>query len=102
MVEDSPSINYVLPDFYKFCYRSSLVAHNIAFDYGFLSQIAKKMCYNFDNEQLDTLTIARSKLLGLRNFKLETIAEKLGVSLVGAHRAVNDAMATAKCFLKLL
>ncbi|MBQ8431133.1 MAG: hypothetical protein IJX26_04285, partial [Clostridia bacterium] len=56
----------------------------------------------FDNEQLDTLTIARSKLLGLRNFKLETIAEKLGVSLVGAHRAVNDAMATAKCFLKLL
>ncbi|MBQ8430421.1 MAG: 3'-5' exoribonuclease, partial [Clostridia bacterium] len=60
MVEDSPSINYVLPDFYKFCYGSSLVAHNIAFDYGFLSQIAKKMCYNFDNEQLYTITIARS------------------------------------------
>ena len=102
MVEDSPSINYVLPDFYKYCYGSSLVAHNIAFDYGFLSAIAKKMCYNFNNPQLDTLNIAREKLLGLKNFKLETIAEKLGVELVGAHRAVNDAMATAKCFLKLI
>lgn len=102
MVEDAPSINYVLPDFYKYCYGSGIVAHNIAFDYGFLSQIAKKMNYNFDNEQYDTLNLARTKLLGLKNFKLETIAERLGVSLVGAHRAVNDAMATAKCFLKLL
>jgi len=102
MVEDSPSINYVLPDFYKYCYGSALVAHNIAFDYGFLSNIAKKMNYNFDNEQYDTLNMARQKLLGLKNFKLETVAERLNVSLVGAHRAVNDAMATAKCFLELL
>ena len=102
MVEDSPSINYVLPDFYKYCYGSALVAHNIAFDYGFLSQIAKKMNYNFDNEQYDTLNMARQKLLGLKNFKLETVAERLNVSVVGAHRAVNDAMATAKCFLELL
>ena len=64
--------------------------------------MAKKMNYNFDNPQYDTLALARQKLLGLKNFKLETIAERLGVSLVGAHRAVNDAMATAKCFLKLL
>jgi len=102
MVEDSPAINYVLPDFYKYCHGASLVAHNISFDYGFLANIATRMGYNFDNPQFDTLNMAREKLLGLRNFKLETIAERLGVSLVGAHRAVNDAMATAKCFLKLL
>lgn len=102
MVEDSPSINYVIPDFYKFCYGAGLVAHNIAFDFSFLNEIAKKMNYNFDNPQYDTLNMARQKLLGLKNFKLETVATRLGVSLVGAHRAVNDAMATAKCFLKLL
>lgn len=102
MVEDSPKINYIMPDFYKYCYGCGLVAHNISFDYGFLSQVAKKMSYNFDNPQYDTLNMARQKLLGLKNFKLETVAERLGVSLVGAHRAVNDAMATAKCFLKLL
>jgi len=102
MVADAPAINYVLPDFYKYCYGCGLVAHNIAFDYGFLSAIAKKMQYNFDNPQYDTMVLARNKLRGLKNYKLGTICEYLGVSLVGAHRAVNDCLATAKVFLKLI
>lgn len=102
MVADAPAINYVIPDFYKYCYGCGLVAHNIAFDYGFLSNIAKKMMYNFDNPQYDTLALARKKLLGLKNYKLGTITDALGVSLVGAHRAVNDCLATAKAFLKLI
>lgn len=102
MVADAPAINYVLPDFYKYCYGCGLVAHNIAFDYGFLNAIAKKMQYNFDNPQYDTMNLARNKLKGLKNYKLGTICEYLGVSLVGAHRAVNDCLATAKVFLKLI
>ena len=101
MVADAPAINYVLPDFYKYCYGCSLVAQNIAFDYGFLNAIAKKMQYNFDNPQYDTMVMARNKLRGLKNYKLGTICEYLGISLVGAHRAVNDCLATAKVFLKL-
>ena len=102
MVADAPAINYVLPDFYKYCYGCSLVAQNIAFDYGFLSAIGKKMLYNFDNPQYDTMIMARNKLRGLKNYKLGTICDYLGVSLVGAHRAVNDCLATAKVFLKLV
>ncbi len=102
MVENAPAINYVLPDFYKYCYGCGLVAHNIAFDYGFLSAIAKKMMYNFDNPQYDTMNLARAKLKGLKNYKLGTVCDFLGVSLVGAHRAVNDCLATAKAFLKLI
>ena len=102
MVAGAPAINYVLPDFYKYCYGCGLVAHNIAFDYGFLNAIAKKMQYNFDNPQYDTMILGRNKLKGLKNYKLGTICEYLGVSLVGAHRAVNDCLATAKVFLKLI
>ena len=102
MVADAPAINYVLPDFYKYCYGCSLVAQNIAFDYGFLNAIGKKMLYNFDNPQYDTMIMARNKLRGLKNYKLGTICDYLGVSLVGAHRAVNDCLATAKVFLKLI
>lgn len=102
MVADAPAINYVLPDFYKYCYGCSLVAQNIAFDYGFLNAIGKKMLYNFDNPQYDTMVMARNKLKGLKNYKLGTICDYLGVSLVGAHRAVNDCLATAKVFLKLI
>ena len=102
MVADAPAINYVLPDFYKYCYGCTLVAQNIAFDYGFLNAIGKKMLYNFDNPQKDTMIMARNKLRGLKNYKLGTICDYLGVSLVGAHRAVNDCLATAKVFLKLI
>ena len=102
MVADAPEINYVLPDFYKYCYGCGLVAHNIAFDYGFLSAVGKKMLYNFDNPQFDTMILSRNKLKGLKNYKLGTICEYFGVSLVGAHRAVNDCLATAKVFLKLI
>ncbi len=102
MVADAPAINHVLPDFYKYCYGCALVAQNIAFDYGFLSAIGKKMLYNFDNPQYDTMVMARNKLRGLKNYKLGTICEYLGISLVGAHRAVNDCLATAKVFLKLV
>lgn len=102
MVKDAPTINYVMPDFYKFCYGSTLVAHNIAFDISFIHNISKKLSYNFDHENMDTMLIARQKLPGLKNYKLGTIVEKLGVVLDNAHRAINDATATAKVFIKLM
>ncbi len=102
MVKDAPSINYVMPDFYKFCYGSTLVAHNISFDIGFVYAAAKKLSYNFDNPLKDTIEMARQTLPGLKNYKLGTVIERLNIVLENAHRAVNDATATAKVFVKLM
>ncbi len=102
MVKDAPTINYVLPDFYKFCYGSTMVAHNIAFDISFIHNAGKKYSYNFDNPTMDTMIMSREKLKGLKNYKLGTVVEKLGVILDNAHRAINDATATAKVFIKLM
>ena len=102
MVKDAPTINYILPDFYKFCYGSTMVAHNIAFDISFIYAAAKKLSFNFDNQLMDTLEMSRKKLPGLKNYKLGTVVQKLNVVLDNAHRAVNDATATAKVFIKLM
>lgn len=102
MVKDAPTINYVLPDFFKFCHGAALVAHNIAFDIGFVHAIAKKLSYNFDHANIDTIELAKKLLPGLKNYKLGTVVEKLGISLENAHRAVHDATATAKVFIKLM
>ncbi len=102
MVADAPTINYVLPDFHKFCYGCTMVAHNTAFDISFIYAAAKKLSYSFDNELMDTLEMSRNKLPGLKNYKLGTIVEKLGIVLENAHRAVNDAVAAAKVFIKLM
>ncbi|MBE5741353.1 MAG: hypothetical protein E7351_02375 [Clostridiales bacterium] len=102
MVENAPTINYVMPDFYKFCYGSTLVAHNIAFDISFVHNISKKLSYSFDHQTKDTMAMAKEKLPGLKNYKLGTIVERLNVVLDNAHRAINDATATAKVFIKLM
>ena len=102
MVKDAPTINYVLPDFFKFCYGSTMVGHNVSFDIGFIYAISKKLSYNFDNQLIDTIEMARNKLPGLRNYKLGTVVERLGIILDNAHRAINDATATAKVFIKLM
>ena len=101
MVENAPTINYVLPDFYKFCFGSTMVGHNVSFDISFIYNIAKKLSYNFDNPLMDTLEMARAKLPGLKNYKLATVVDKLNIVLENAHRAINDATATAKVFIKL-
>lgn len=101
MVKDAPTINYVMPDFYKFCDNAIIVAQNTAFDMSFIHNISKKLSYNFAHKTMDTMEMARQKLPGLKNYKLGTIVEKLGIVLENAHRAIHDATATAKVFLKL-
>ena len=102
MVKDAPTINYVMPDFYKFCDGAIIVAQNTAFDMSFIHNISKKLSYNFDHPTMDTMVMARQKLPGLKNYKLGTIVEKLNISLENAHRAIDDATATAKAFIKLM
>ena len=46
--------------------------------------------------------MAREKLPGLKNYKLGTIVSRLNISLENAHRAIDDATATAKAFVKLM
>ena len=103
MVADAYSINQVFPDFFKFCEGSIMLGHNaMDFDFKFVDNVAKIMGYKMPEERLDTLLIAREKLSHLRHHNLKTICGYLGVDLVGAHRAVNDTVATAQVFLKLL
>ncbi len=102
MVKDAPAINYVIPDFYKFCDGAIIVAQNTGFDMSFIHNISKKLSYNFDHQTMDTMIMARQKLPGLKNYKLGTIVERLNICLENAHRAIDDATATAKAFIKLM
>ncbi len=91
-----------LQDFYKFTRGAILTGYNIAgFDMRFLRGQGKSCRLNFDNEIIDTIDLARKYVFGVKNYKLGTIAEKLGVKLDNAHRAVYDAMATAEVFIIL-
>ena len=79
-----------------------MVGYNsISFDSVFLNRAGKSVGINFDNNQIDAFLLARQKLKGLKNYKLSTVAKNLEVSLIDAHRALNDVIATAGVFMKL-
>lgn len=101
MVKDAPLLEDVIPDFYKFTKNAVLVGQNVQFDFGFIDYYSRQIDYLFTNEMEDTMNIAKKHIF-LRNYKLKTISEALNVPLINAHRAINDAMATAKVFIKLI
>ncbi len=100
-VSGKPEINDVMIDFYKFTEGAVLVAQNIQFDYSFISAYGKPLNIYFENKQYDTLLLARKYCPDLKKFSLDKLTEHLGVELNNAHRAINDAIATAEVFVKL-
>jgi len=100
-VKGAPLYSEALADFYKFTRGATLVGYNVYFDLGFLYAYGKKSAYNFDNPIMDVFKLAQFGVKGVKNYKLKTVAEKLGVTLDNAHRAVFDALATAEVFIKL-
>ncbi|MBR3635099.1 MAG: PolC-type DNA polymerase III, partial [Lachnospiraceae bacterium] len=102
MVKDAPPIEEVLPKFAQFVNGSILVAHNARFDTSFIFEFASRLGLVFDDTFVDTLELARDLLPHLPKYKLDVVCNDLGVSLEGHHRAVNDAEATAECFIKLM
>jgi DNA polymerase III epsilon subunit family exonuclease len=101
-VEGCPTIEKVLPDFFKFCDGSIMVSYVIDFDFNFISHYGKLYGYTFTNETFDAFVLAKQRVKGVKNYKLVTIAKELGVELENAHRAVFDAVATAEVMINLL
>ena len=102
MVKNAPKIGEIIGDFLKFCEGCVLVAHNAAFDTGFIEKAAKDNGVEYNFCVLDTLMLARCMYPDLHNFRLDTLTKHLGVMLENHHRAVDDAKATADVFVKML
>ena len=99
MVRDCKSIEEILPEFTDFCGDAVLVAHNAAFDMGFIKEAAKEP---IAQSYIDTVELARALMPELSAHKLNVVAPALGISLEGHHRAVNDAEATAQVYIEFI
>lgn len=101
MVAGAPTYEEVMPDFYKFCSGSILVGHNIeGFDFKFVEYYCARLGYILDRKMIDTIPLAQ-ELLFLSNYKLNTVADKFNI-VFNHHRAIDDALATAKIFIELI
>lgn len=98
MVKDAPKIEEILPKIIEFFGDSVLVAHNADFDTGFMRNVFKENGYVFDYTYLDTLLLAKMLFQDFAKYKLTYIAEKLGIKVEVAHRALDDVKTTLKVF----
>jgi len=102
MLRGQPDIAKVLPAFHAFCSDTVLVAHNAAFDMRFLELKEERTGVAFRQPLLDTLLLSAVVNPGQDLHRLESIAERLGVNVVGRHTALGDAYVTGEVLLRLI
>jgi DNA polymerase-3 subunit epsilon len=102
MLKGQPTIDKILPLFSGFCEDTVLVGHNAAFDMRFLHLKEQSTGVRFTQPVLDTLLFSEVIHPNQQVHTLEAIAERLGVSIIGRHTALGDAITTGEVFLKMI
>lgn len=80
-----------------------ILGHNLSFDIGFIRSEFSRLGLPWPQTyaEIDTLLLARSVLPELSRYKLEMIANFFKIPL-NAHRAEDDAIATAQVFCEMI
>lgn len=103
MLREAPAGPQALAALRDFIGDTVLVAHNAAFDLGFLKVgFRKHLQQEVQNRVIDTLGVARVALPQLKNHKLDTLVKEFKIELANHHRAVDDAAATGKLWQILM
>jgi DNA polymerase III subunit epsilon len=101
-LDGQPALEEVLPVFARFAEDTVLVGFNVTFDLRFFELKEAASGIRFENPVLDTLTLSVVAQPEQEDHSLEAIAGRLGVSLVGRHTSLGDAILTGETFLKLV
>lgn len=104
-IKTARPIYEVFPDFMKFVGDSVLVGYNCkAFDSHFMARAGRYSGIIIENKYFDVMSYAvrKKKEVGItKKTTLEKIANMFEIENPQAHRALADAITTAKVFLKL-
>jgi DNA polymerase III epsilon subunit family exonuclease len=102
-VADSPRFEEIAPEVIEAVKGRVFVGHNVGFDWRFVcSEVERCTGNTLVGRQLCTLRLARRFLPQLPSRSLGALAHYFGVEMVTCHRALDDAMATAKLLIHFL
>ena len=102
MVKDAETIDKVMPKVLEFMGDSVLVAHNADFDIGFMKYNCEQLGLKFEYTHIDTLRLAKAIFPEFTKYKLGIIADKLGIKVDVAHRALDDVKTLVAVFKEMI
>jgi DNA polymerase III subunit epsilon len=102
---DAAPAHEILPAFLSFLGNpgtTALLAHNAAFDAGFLGrELGRAGILAPSHSLFDTLALARRRLPQLASHRLDNLARVLGLDSTDAHRALADSLRVKAIWLHL-
>lgn len=102
MLANGIPISTALEKLTEFVGSYPILLHNVSFDCEFLQNEARRNKVKlFTNQCLDTLSLARRKVRGVKTYSLTVLCEHFGIDVSGAHRALTDCHLTMKLYEKL-
>ena len=92
----------MLPAFHAYARDTVLIAHNASFDLRFFELKQERVGVVFDQPVLDTLLLSAVVHPQQESHRLEDIAARFGVPVLGRHTALGDALLAAEVFVRML
>ena len=104
MLTTAPKFAEIVEAWLSFIGDAVLVAHNSSFDLPLLNREIARVFpgYRLSNCDLCTVDLARRLVPQLESHKLDSLAAYFGFEIPRRHRAGDDALATARVFVRLL
>ncbi|HXH32339.1 MAG TPA: 3'-5' exonuclease [Bacteriovoracaceae bacterium] len=102
-VSHSPRIEEVIDEIIGYIGTDILVAHNTSFDVPFLNGVLKKLQKpTLDNKVICTNIMTKYMIPDIMSSNLNYMSQIFGISHSQAHRAIEDARATAMLLLRYM
>ncbi|EJL73702.1 3'-5' exonuclease [Chryseobacterium populi] len=102
MVKTAPKFHEIARRIIEITQNTTLVGHNIDFDYRMLRQSFSRLGYDFKINTLDTIPLAKKLIPDEVSYSLGKLVKSLGIPLTNHHRAEGDARATLELFRLLI
>lgn len=99
MVEGAPLFADIADAFAEFMGDAIFVAHNVNFDYGFISREYGRLGRRFRHPKLCTCSSMRKLYPGQDSYSLAALCQRFDIELKQHHRAMCDAEAAAELLL---
>jgi len=101
MVRGQGALPEVLRDFLAFAGDRPIVAHNADFDMSFLKEACRRTGMEREFVSIDTLALSRALIPELKKYKLNIVADHLGLADFRHHRASDDAITCGEIYVRL-